>query len=183
MYYSIEATGIEKSFGKKKVLNGLDLRIKTGSIHAILGPNGSGKTTLVKILATLLKADNGQIKVGGYDVVKQPDKIRESISLTGQNASVDEELTGYENLYLFARLLEYPASEAKHRANELLSAFDLKEAGNQLVKTYSGGMRRRLDIAASIVKISELLFLDEPTTRARSTKSQQPVDYNQKSGT
>jgi ABC-2 type transport system ATP-binding protein len=162
--FSIDATGIEKSFGKKKVLNGIDLRIKKGSIHAILGPNGSGKTTLVKILSTLLKADEGQIKVGGYDSVSQPDKIRESISLTGQNASVDEELTGYENLYLFARLLGYPASEAKQRANELLSVFDLKDAGNQLVKTYSGGMRRKLDIAASIVKISEILFLDEPTT-------------------
>lgn len=162
--YSIEAKGIEKSFGKKKVLNGIDLSIRTGSIHAILGPNGSGKTTLVKILSTLLKADKGQIKVSGYDATDNPEKIRECISLTGQNASVDEELTGYENLYLFARLLNYPSPEAKHRANELLLAFDLKESANQLVKTYSGGMRRKLDIAASIVKISDLLFLDEPTT-------------------
>lgn len=161
---TIEASGIEKSFGKKKVLNGISLKINKGSIHAILGPNGSGKTTLIKILSTLLKADGGQIKVGGYDIAVDPHKIRESISLTGQNASVDEELTGYENLYLFARLLGYPATEARQRANELLLAFDLKDAGNKLVKMYSGGMRRRLDIAASIVKVTDILFLDEPTT-------------------
>lgn len=162
--FAIEAAGILKSFGEKKVLNGIDLTINKGSIHAILGPNGSGKTTLIKILSTLLKADGGQIKVGGHDALEHPDKVRECISLTGQNASVDEELTGYENLYLFARLFGYPASEARQRANELLTAFDLKEAGGRLVKTYSGGMRRRLDISASIVKISEILFLDEPTT-------------------
>ena len=162
--YAIEATGIEKSFGKKKVLNGIDLKIRKGSIHAILGPNGSGKTTLIKILSTLLKADSGKIKVGDHDASEHPEKVRECISLTGQNASVDEELTGYENLFLFARLLNYPVSEAKQRANELLLAFELKDSGNRLVKTYSGGMRRRLDIAASIVRISEILFLDEPTT-------------------
>ncbi len=162
--YAIAASGIEKSFGKKKVLNQMDLKIKKGSIHAILGPNGSGKTTLIKVLSTLLKADAGQIKVAGHDITDHPEKVRESISLTGQNASVDEELTGYENLYLFARLLKYPSTEARQRVNELLMAFDLKEAGNRLVKTYSGGMRRRLDIAASIVKVSEILFLDEPTT-------------------
>jgi ABC-2 type transport system ATP-binding protein len=162
--FAIDASEIEKSFGKKKVLNGIDLRIKKGSIHAVLGPNGSGKTTLVKVLSTLLKADGGQIKVGGYDISDHPHKVRECISLTGQNASIDEELTGYENLYLFARLLGYPRSEAKQRANELLTAFDLKDANNKLVKTYSGGMRRKLDIAASIVKVSEILFLDEPTT-------------------
>jgi ABC-2 type transport system ATP-binding protein len=164
MMFAIEARGIIKSFGEKKVLDGIDLKIQKGSIHAVLGPNGSGKTTLIKILSTLLKADNGNIKVGGYDASEHPEKIRECISLTGQNASVDEELTGSENLFLFARLLGYPASEAKARANELLSAFDLKESGNKLVKTYSGGMRRRLDIAASIVKIADILFLDEPTT-------------------
>jgi ABC-2 type transport system ATP-binding protein len=162
--FAIEATGIEKSFGEKKVLNGIDLNIQKGTIHAVLGPNGSGKTTLIKILSTLLKADGGNIRVGGHDVSLHPDKVRESISLTGQNASVDEDLTGYENLFLFARLLGYPASEAKVRANELLSAFDLNESGNKLVKSYSGGMRRRLDIAASIVKIADILFLDEPTT-------------------
>jgi len=126
--FAIEAAGILKSFGQKKVLNGIDLKIKKGSIHAVLGPNGSGKTTLIKILSTLLKADGGQIKVGGHDALEHPDKVRECISLTGQNASVDEELTGYENLFLFARLFGYPASEARLRANELLSAFDLKEA-------------------------------------------------------
>jgi ABC-2 type transport system ATP-binding protein len=162
--FAIEATGIVKTFGEKKVLNGIDLNIQKGTIHAVLGPNGSGKTTLIKILSTLLKADSGTIKVGDYDVSAHPDKVRESISLTGQNASVDEELTGYENLFLFARLLGYPAAEARARAGELLSAFDLKDSGNKLVKSYSGGMRRRLDIAASIVKISDILFLDEPTT-------------------
>lgn len=162
--FAIDATGIVKSFGEKKVLDGIDLKIQKGNIHAVLGPNGSGKTTLIKILSTLLKADGGNIRVGGYDASEHPEKVRECISLTGQNASVDEELTGYENLYLFARLLGYPASEAKERAYELLSAFDLKESGNKLVKSYSGGMRRRLDIAASIVKIADILFLDEPTT-------------------
>jgi ABC-2 type transport system ATP-binding protein len=111
--YAIEGTGIIKSFGEKKVLDGIDLKISKGTIHAVLGPNGSGKTTLIKILSTLLKADGGIIKVGGYDVSINPDKVRESISLTGQNASLDEELTGYENLFLFARLLGYPASEAR----------------------------------------------------------------------
>lgn len=162
--FAITATGVEKSFGTKKVLQGIDLQIKKGSIHAILGPNGSGKTTLVKILSTLLKAESGEIKVAGFDIEEQSAKVRESISLTGQNASIDEELTGYENLYLFARLLGYPSGEAKQRANELLSAFELKDAANRLVKNYSGGMRRKLDIAASIVKVSEILFLDEPTT-------------------
>jgi ABC-2 type transport system ATP-binding protein len=162
--FTIEAKGIRKSFGKKEVLKGIDLSISKGSIHAILGPNGSGKTTLIRILSTILKADSGSIIVGNYDAETQPDKVRECISLTGQNASIDEELTGYENLYLFARLLGYTSSEAKQRANELLTAFDLKDASNRLVKTYSGGMRRKLDIASSIVRISEILFLDEPTT-------------------
>lgn len=161
---AIEARGIRKSFGKKEVLNGIDLNIKKGSIHAILGPNGSGKTTLIRILSTILKADSGYIKVSDYTADTQPDKIRECISLTGQNASIDEELTGYENLFLFARLLGYRQSEARGRANELLTAFELKDASNRLVKTYSGGMRRKLDIASSIVRISEILFLDEPTT-------------------
>jgi daunorubicin resistance ABC transporter ATP-binding subunit len=161
---AIEASGIEKSFGKKKVLKGIDLNIRKGSIHAILGPNGSGKTTLIRILSTLLKADGGIVKVAGFDAMEQPEKVRGSISVTAQNASIDEELTGFENLFLFARLLGFPASEARQRAHELLVAFDLKESGRKLVKTYSGGMRRRLDIAATIVKVSEILFLDEPTT-------------------
>jgi len=162
--FAIETTGIKKSFGKKEVLMGIDLAIKKGSIHAVLGPNGSGKTTLIRILSTVLKADSGKIRVGAFDADLQPEKVRESISLTGQTASIDEELTGYENLFLFARLLGYPRSEAKQRAYELLAAFELSDSGNRLVKTYSGGMRRKLDIAASIVKISEILFLDEPTT-------------------
>ena len=162
--WAIETTGLMKSFGKNTVLKGIDLKVKKGNIHAILGPNGSGKTTLIKIFSTLLKADDGIIRVAGHDVSDQPDKVRESISLTGQNASVDEELTGYENLYLFARLLRFSVSEARQRANELLAAFLLNEAGTRLVKNYSGGMRRKLDIAASIVRITDLLFLDEPTT-------------------
>lgn len=161
---AIQAKDIRKSFGKKEVLKGINLSIRKGSIHAILGPNGSGKTTLIRILSTILKADSGNIMVGQYDAVTQPEKVRECISLTGQNASIDEELTGYENLFLFARLLGYPPSEAKHRANELLASFDLKDAANRMVKTYSGGMRRKLDIASSIVRISDILFLDEPTT-------------------
>lgn len=161
---AIEATGVEKYFGKKQALNGVDLKVKKGTIHAVLGPNGSGKTTLVKILSTLLKPGGGMVKVGGYDVEKEPDKVRELIRLTGQSASVDEELTGYENLYLIARLLGYPASEARQRTRELISAFDLEESSNRLAKTYSGGMRRKLDIAASIVSVSDILFLDEPTT-------------------
>ncbi len=162
--FAIEATGIEKSFGKKKVLKGIDLKIRKGTIHAVLGPNGSGKTTLIRILSTLIKPDEGQIRVGEYNASQHPEKIREVISLTGQNASIDEELTGSENLYLFARLLGYSGGEARQRANELLSAFELSEAGNRLVKKYSGGMRRRLDLAASLVKVSDILFLDEPTT-------------------
>ncbi len=162
--FAIEASGIRKTFGKKVVLDGIDLRIQKGSIHAVLGPNGSGKTTLIKIMSTLLKADEGTILISSHNVAKEPDKVRESISLTGQSASVDEELTGYENLYLIARLLGFPSKEARQRAHELLQAFDLKEASKKLVKEYSGGMRRRLDIAASIVKITDVLFLDEPTT-------------------
>lgn len=162
--FAIEASGIRKSFGKKVVLEGIDLRIQKGSIHAILGPNGSGKTTLIKIMSTLLKADAGSITISTHSVSEEPGKVRECISLTGQNASMDEELTGYENLYLIARLLDFPSREARQRANELLQAFDLKDAGGRLVKDFSGGMRRRLDIAASIVKITDVLFLDEPTT-------------------
>ncbi len=161
---AIEASGIRKSFGKKVVLEGIDLRIQKGSIHAILGPNGSGKTTLIKIMSTLLKADSGSVTISTHSVTDEPGKVRECISLTGQSASMDEELTGYENLYLIARLLKFPAREARQRANELLQAFDLKEAAGKLVKDFSGGMRRRLDIAASIVKITDVLFLDEPTT-------------------
>jgi ABC-2 type transport system ATP-binding protein len=161
---AIAATGIRKSFGKKIVLDGIDLSIRKGTIHAVLGPNGSGKTTLIKILSTLLKADEGQIILASCDVNKEPEKVREHISLIGQNASVDEELTGFENLFLIARLMGYKSSEARQRASQLLTAFDLSEASNRLVKKYSGGMRRRLDIAASIVKITEIIFLDEPTT-------------------
>ncbi|MCG8697361.1 MAG: ATP-binding cassette domain-containing protein [Bacteroidales bacterium] len=160
----IESTGITKSFGNKKVLKGIDLNIKKGSIHAILGPNGSGKTTLIRIFSTLIKANSGTIKVAGHDVFNEPAKVRSAISLTAQNASVDEELTGYENLFLFARLMGFPVKEARQRANELLNLFELKKAANKLVNTYSGGMRRRLDIAATIVRRTELLYLDEPTT-------------------
>lgn len=161
---AIEAYGVEKSYGDKKALNGVSLNVQKGSIHALLGPNGSGKTTFVKILSTLLKPDKGYVRVGGFDIGKQGRKVREIIRLTGQNASVDEELTGHENLYLVARLLGQSPSDARKRSYELLDAFDLHESRNRLVKTYSGGMRRKLDIAASLISMSAIMFLDEPTT-------------------
>lgn len=161
---AIEVQGLKKSFGKKEVLKGINLKVEKGTIHAILGPNGSGKSTFVKILSTLLQADEGKTFVAGYDVNKEPDKVRESIQLTGQNASVDDDLTGYENLYLISRLLGYNSTGARRRSIELLEAFNLAPSSNKLVKTYSGGMRRKLDIAASIISTPEVLFLDEPTT-------------------
>lgn len=161
---AIEARGIRKSFGSKVAIEQISLNVNRGDIHAILGPNGAGKTTFIKILATLLKPDEGAVKVLGHDLISQGSEVRKLISLTGQNASVDDELTGYENLYLFARLLGFSASAAKKRAVDLLVSFELDSSANKLVKSYSGGMRRRLDLAASIVKTPEILFLDEPTT-------------------
>ncbi|MGH3320289.1 MAG: ATP-binding cassette domain-containing protein [Streptosporangiaceae bacterium] len=161
---AIEASGLVKTFGGTAAVDGVDLAVPAGSVYGLLGPNGAGKTTTIRMLATLLRPDSGTARVFGHDVVRDAEAVRARVSLTGQFASVDEDLTGRENLVLLARLLGYPRTRAKARAGELLDAFDLAEAGRRLVRTYSGGMRRRLDIAASIVVTPELIFLDEPTT-------------------
>jgi ABC-2 type transport system ATP-binding protein len=161
---AIEVTNLRKSYGKVQVLKGINLRVKRGSLLALLGPNGAGKTTTVRILATLLRFNSGTARIFGHDVVREADAVRRRVSLTGQFASVDEDLTGLENLILVGRLLGYSSAEAKTRATGLIQAFGLVEAGKRQVKHYSGGMRRRLDIAASIVVAPDLLFLDEPTT-------------------
>src|ERR687891_658255 len=161
---AIEASGLEKWFGTTRAVRGVDLAVQRGSVYGILGPNGAGKTTTIKMLATLVRPDAGEARVLGYDIVRDADAVRGAISLTGQLASVDEDLTGNENLILLGRLLGFRHSRAKARAAELLDAFRLVEAAGRLVKGYSGGMRRRLDIAASIIVTPELMFLDEPTT-------------------
>ena len=161
---AIEATGLIKTFGETKALAGVDLAARKGSVLAVLGPNGAGKTTAVRILATLLRADGGSARVNGFDVRRQPDKVRESIGLTGQFASVDEDLTGMQNLVMIGQLLDLPRRAARRRAEELLAWFDLSEAANKVAKNYSGGMRRRLDLAASLVGRPQVIFLDEPTT-------------------
>src|ERR671918_3144390 len=148
---AIEASGLEKSFGTSRALCGVDLAVRRGSVYGILGPNGAGKTTTIRILATLLRPDAGEARVLGHDVVEEADAVRGVVSLTGQLASVDEDLTGRENLILIGRLLGLRHADAKARATELLQAFDIEEAAGRLVKNYSGGMRRRLDIAASLV--------------------------------
>jgi oleandomycin transport system ATP-binding protein len=164
MTYTIEATGLVKHFGETKALQGVDLAARQGTVHAVLGPNGAGKTTTVRILATLIRADAGSARIGGYDVEKDAQKVRQTIGLTGQYASVDEDLTGTENLVLIGRLLDLSGRDAKARAAELLRWFDLTEAAGRPAKTYSGGMRRRLDLAASLVGRPSVIFLDEPTT-------------------
>jgi ABC-2 type transport system ATP-binding protein len=161
---AIEAVGLVKSFGDTRAVDGVDLAVRRGSVYGVLGPNGAGKTTTIKMLATLLHPDAGEARVLGHDIVREGDAVRGLVSLTGQLASVDEDLTGSENLILIGRLLGLRRSAAKARAVELLDAFGLAEASGRLVKHYSGGMRRRLDIAASIVVTPELMFLDEPTT-------------------
>ncbi|MEX2195780.1 MAG: ATP-binding cassette domain-containing protein [Thermoleophilaceae bacterium] len=161
---AIEATGLVKSFGETKAVDGVDLAVRTGSVYGVLGPNGAGKTTTIRMLATLLRPDAGSARVLGHDIVSEADAVRSVVSLTGQLASVDEDLTGRENLILIARLLGLKRARAKARADELLEAFGIADASARLVKNYSGGMRRRLDIAASIVVTPELMFLDEPTT-------------------
>jgi ABC-2 type transport system ATP-binding protein len=161
---AIEASNLIKAFGKTKAVNGVDLAIPTGMVYGLLGPNGAGKTTIIRMLATLLHPDAGTARVLGHDIVRQADAVRRQIALTGQYASVDEDLTGRENLVLLGRLLGLTRRQARTRADELLHAFGLTEAAGRLVNTYSGGMRRRLDIAASIVVTPQLLFLDEPTT-------------------
>jgi ABC-2 type transport system ATP-binding protein len=161
---AIEASGLVKAFGDVRAVDGVDLAVRRGSVYGVLGPNGAGKTTSIRMLATLLSPDAGTATVLGHDIVKDADAVRGLVSLTGQMASVDEDLTGRENLILLGRLLGLKRQQAKTRANELLEAFDLSDAATRLVKNYSGGMRRRLDIAASIVVTPELMFLDEPTT-------------------
>jgi len=161
---AIEATGLVKDFGTTRAVDGVDLAVRSGSVYGVLGPNGAGKTTTIKMLATLLPPDGGEARVLGHDIVTEGDAVRSAMSLTGQLASVDEDLTGRENLVLLGRLLGLGRAQAKERAVELLEAFGLGEAAGRLVKNYSGGMRRRLDIAASIVVTPQVMFLDEPTT-------------------
>src|SRR5262245_19880627 len=162
--WAVEATGIEKSYGAVKVLNWVDLRVARGSVFALLGPNGAGKTTMVRILSTLTRADGGQARVAGFDVVRDRRQVRHRISLTGQYAALDELQTGAENLRMMGRLAGLGRRRSTSRAAELLARFDLTDAGGRLVKTYSGGMRRRLDLAASLVGQPSVVFLDEPTT-------------------
>jgi oleandomycin transport system ATP-binding protein len=164
MNHAIHAEGLSKSFGATVALDGVDLSVPSGTVLGVLGPNGAGKTTAVRILATLLKPDAGRATVAGHDILGDPTAVRRSIGLTGQYASVDEQLTGRENLELFARLLDLSRSDARVRATELLEDFGLSEAGDRRIKTYSGGMRRRLDLAASLIARPAVIFLDEPTT-------------------
>ncbi|HEX2159057.1 MAG TPA: ATP-binding cassette domain-containing protein [Actinomycetes bacterium] len=161
---ALEAAGLEKSYGTLRVLDGVDLAVPRGSVLALLGPNGAGKTTTVRILATLVRADAGRATVAGFDVVADRRQVRRHISLTGQYAAVDELQTGEENLRMMGRLAGLPGPAARRRAAELLERFDLTEAGRRTVSTWSGGMRRRLDLAAGLVGAPSVIFLDEPTT-------------------
>lgn len=161
---AIETTDLVKTFGTNRAVDGVSLHVPTGMVYGVLGPNGAGKSTTIKVLATLLRPDGGSARVLGHDVVNDAGAVRDRIALTGQLASVDEELTGRENIILLARLLGYSRRQSAERADQLLAAFGLEDAAGRLTKNYSGGMRRRLDIAASLVVTPELLFLDEPTT-------------------
>ncbi|MEU2751223.1 ATP-binding cassette domain-containing protein [Streptomyces collinus] len=161
---AITVEGAEKTYGDKKALNGLDLTVARGTVHGVLGPNGAGKTTLVRVLSTLLRPDAGRVEVAGHDVVREAYAVRLRIGLLGQHAALDEELGGRQNLELFGRLHHLGARRARARAGELLERFGLADAGRKAVRQYSGGMRRRLDLAASLITEPEVLFLDEPTT-------------------
>jgi len=161
---AIEAEGLVKDFGKVCALDGIDMVAREGSVFGLLGPNGAGKTTAIRVLSTLLQPTAGRATVGGYDVVRQPREVRRLIGLTGQYAAVDELLSGQENLYMIGRLLGLSTRNARARGKELLDAFDLSDAAGKYVKQYSGGMRRRLDLAASLVGRPQFLYLDEPTT-------------------
>ncbi|QTE29323.1 ATP-binding cassette domain-containing protein [Pengzhenrongella sicca] len=172
----IEAEGLVKHFGTTKALQGVDLAVSRGTILGVLGPNGAGKTTAVRILATLLVADAGHARVAGHDVVTGAQQVRQSIGLTGQYASVDEDLTGRQNIEMIGRLLDLRAPAARQRATELLEWFDLSDAAGRPAKTYSGGMRRRLDLAASLVGRPEVIFLDEPTTGLDPSKREDMWD-------
>jgi ABC-2 type transport system ATP-binding protein len=164
MLNAIETSGLVKTFGRTRALDGLELSIRGGSVYGLLGPNGAGKTTAIRVLTTLLRPTSGRALVLGHDVLREAAAVREKVSLTGQYASVDEDLTGHENLVLAGRLVGLGWRDAGARATELLSAFGLADAAGQQVRTFSGGMRRRIDIAASLVTRPEILFLDEPTT-------------------
>jgi oleandomycin transport system ATP-binding protein len=164
MDYAIEAEALRKRFGDTQALDGVDLAARRGSVLGLLGPNGAGKTTAVRILATLLQADSGSARVLGHDVAREPAVVRQAIGLTGQYASVDEALTGTQNLVMIGQLLDLSGRAARERARELLAWFDLTEAAERPARTYSGGMRRRLDLAASLVGRPAVVFLDEPTT-------------------
>ncbi|MBE9499062.1 MULTISPECIES: ATP-binding cassette domain-containing protein [Streptomyces] len=161
---AVEVRGLVKHFGETKAVDGIDLDVREGTVMGVLGPNGAGKTTLVRMLSTLLQPDGGTAKVAGYDVVRQPRELRRTIGLTGQYASVDEKLSGWENLYMIGRLLDLSRSQSRERADELLERFSLTEAARRPVMKYSGGMRRRLDLAASMIGRPKVLYLDEPTT-------------------
>jgi ABC-2 type transport system ATP-binding protein len=160
----IRTSGLVKRYGKVVALDGLDLNVPKGTVLGLLGPNGAGKTTAVRILTTLLDPDEGMVEVAGLDVRREPGKVRERIGLSGQNAAIDEHLTGYENLDMVGRLYHLGKQKSRQRARELLERFDLAEAADRTAKTYSGGMRRRLDLAAALVATPEVVFLDEPTT-------------------
>ncbi|MEV6710480.1 ATP-binding cassette domain-containing protein [Lentzea sp. NPDC051208] len=164
MALAIRAEGLVKHYGETKALDGVDLEVPEGKVVGVLGPNGAGKTTAVRVLATLLRPDAGHATVHGHDVLKDPRAVRSLIGLTGQYASVDEDLSGTENLVLLARLLDFSRAGARARAGELLEQFELTDAAGRAAKTYSGGMRRRLDLAASLVGNPSVLYLDEPTT-------------------
>jgi ABC-2 type transport system ATP-binding protein len=161
---AIQARGLVKRFGDLRAVDGIDLEVPRGMIFAILGPNGAGKTTLMRMLATLAHPDDGSASIMGHDLVQAPQQVRAEIAMTGQFASLDEDLTGRENLVLLARLWGFRGRNARERADQLLAAFDLSDAATKQVKEYSGGMRRRLDIAASLIVTPRVLFLDEPTT-------------------
>ncbi|MCF6521883.1 ATP-binding cassette domain-containing protein [Streptomyces sp. JJ36] len=161
---AVEVRGLVKHFGDTKAVDGIDLDVREGTVMGVLGPNGAGKTTLVRMLSTLLVPDGGTATVAGYDVVRQPRQLRRTIGLTGQYASVDEKLAGWENLYMIGRLLDLSRADARRRADEMLERFSLTDAARKPVAKYSGGMRRRLDLAASMIGRPRVLYLDEPTT-------------------
>ncbi|MFD9475605.1 MULTISPECIES: ATP-binding cassette domain-containing protein [Streptomyces] len=162
--HAVEVRGLVKHYGETKALDGVDLDVREGTVLGVLGPNGAGKTTLVRCLSTLIVPDAGTARVAGYDVIRQPRQLRRTIGLTGQYASVDEKLSGWENLYMIGRLLDLSRKDARRRADEMLERFSLTEAGRKAVMNYSGGMRRRLDLAASLIGNPAVLYLDEPTT-------------------
>ncbi len=184
---AVEAEGLTKHYGSVRALDGVDLRVPRGTTLGVLGPNGAGKTTAVRVLTTLLRPDAGSARVAGLDVLRQPARVREVIGLSGQYAAVDEYLTGFENLDMVGRLYHLGRSAARSRARELLVQFRLEDAGNRAVRTYSGGMRRRLDLAAALVARPQVLFLDEPTTgldpRSRSDMWQVLADLVQQGAT